>query len=232
VSFNTAWGEARRAPCLGRCGCCSSRAADATAGRAVADGSAAAVSVPADPDAAVAALSARGPVHEGWCAGLGNRFGRRSSTGTSSHPDLHIARETIAHEAIGPFCPGVFKLTRRRGGAPSFEPAHAGLRWREPRPGDDRRAVAIKTTEYETFYIDEPGGAGAARIRSVKPPLATRVLLPFGAPSWRDRKRRGGAIRRGNPIRVRTGFVVLTRARSRHRALPCGRRHRQQPARA
>jgi len=150
------------------------------------------------------------------------RFGEAvPSTGTQcTITDLHIGSGgTIAHEAIeDDFAPAqFFELTEEEKLArPSFERHDAGVRVAaSPDLVTIGAPVAIKTTEYETFYIDEPGGAVRQDPVRVKPPLGDLVvLLPFGAAKLATiESARGRYQAAGHPIRVaEPAFVVVDKS--------------------
>jgi hypothetical protein len=125
---------------------------------------------------------------------------------------------TIAHEAIeDDFAPAQFfdlsdeeKLER-----PSFERHAAGVRvTASPDLVTVGTPVAVKTTEYETFYIDTPGALPRSDPVRVKPPLGDLgVVLAYGAARQATTTTaRGRYQAAGHPIRVaEPAFVAVDR---------------------
>jgi hypothetical protein len=149
------------------------------------------------------------------------RFGEAvPSTGTQfTITNLNIGSgPTIAHEAIeDDFAPAQFfdlsdeeKLER-----PSFERHAAGVRvTASPDLVTVGTPVAVKTTEYETFYIDTPGALPRPDPVRVKPPLGDLgVVLAFGAARQATTTTaRGRYQAAGHPIRVaEPAFVAVDR---------------------
>jgi hypothetical protein len=150
------------------------------------------------------------------------RFGEAMpSTGTQfTITDLHIGSGgTIPHEAIqDDFAPAQFfelsdeeKLSR-----PSFERHDAGVRvTASPEMVTFGVPVALKTTAYETFYIDTPGAVPRTDPVRARPPLSDLgVVLAFGSAQLATtRSARARYQAAGNPILVaEPAFVVADTA--------------------
>jgi len=123
-----------------------------------------------------------------------------------------------------------FELTERR----SWRARHSSGTTRragggEPRPGDDRAPVAIKTTEYETFYIDEPGGGAQDPVR-VKPPLGDLVVLLPSAPQAGDDRKAPRRYQAGQSDPVAEPAFVVDKSTLQSSGIACGRATVSKPA--
>ncbi|MFL5336529.1 MAG: DUF6603 domain-containing protein, partial [Geminicoccaceae bacterium] len=132
------------------------------------------------------------------------------NTGTQfTITDLHIGSGgTIPHEAIqDDFAPAqFFELTEEEKlERPSFERHDAGVRvTASPDLVTFGVPVALKTTAYETFYIDAPGAVPRTDAVRVRPPLGDLgVVMAFGsAKQATTRSARGRYQVAGHPIQV------------------------------